>query len=72
MELRVILGSIALPPGAGPEYLSKNPRLKGLRKWSVNGHRQYLIFYLVGPDAIKILRVTHGSRDIPAILGRLP
>lgn len=57
-------------PEAGPEYPTANLRLNGLRKWSVDGYRQYLIFHLVPPSSIKILRVVHGARDLPPILAR--
>lgn len=35
----------------------------GLRTWPVG---DYLIFYRVDPDALSILRIFHGSRDLPA------
>lgn len=59
---------LTVTPGAGPEYPTSNALLKGLRKWSVEGYRHYLIFYLILPDAIKVLRVIHGSRNVPALL----
>ena len=55
-------------PGAGPLYPTKNRRLAGLRKWSVDGFRHYLIFYQVLNDTIQILRVIHAARDIPVLL----
>jgi toxin ParE1/3/4 len=55
-------------PKAGPEYLTPNRLLAGLRKWSVDGHRDYLIFYRSTNDAIEVFRVIHGARDIPTIL----
>ena len=55
-------------PMAGPEYAVANPRLTGLRKWSIKGFPNYLIFYRIHADSIEVLRVIHGARDIPTIL----
>jgi toxin ParE1/3/4 len=40
------------------------------RSWRVQGFRNYLIFYEVLPDRLRLLRVLHGSRDLQAELGR--
>ncbi len=37
---------LALMPEMGRPYLLTNPRLEGLRKWSVKGFEKHLIFYL--------------------------
>ena len=56
-------------PHAGALYeLASGRRLRGVRKWSVKGYRNYLIFYRVGTESIEILRVVHGARDIPTLL----
>lgn len=56
-------------PKAGPEYSqSSHRRLSGLRKWSVDGFRHYLIFYRPTSEAIEVVRIVHGARDIPALL----
>lgn len=55
-------------PGSGPKYPTKNQRLAELRKWRVNGFKNYLIFYLPHDDRIVIIRVLHGARDIGSIL----
>ena len=65
---RESLEFLTTTPGAGPVFPTRNPLLDGLRKWSVDGHRTYLIFYRVIDDAIQVLRVIHGARDIPALL----
>ena len=59
-------------PMAGPEYPVTNPRLAGLRKWGVKDFPNYLIFYRIRADAIEVLRVIHGARDIPTILESEP
>jgi toxin ParE1/3/4 len=45
-----------------------NPRLEGLRKWSVKGFEKHLIFYLSFDDYIEIVRILHAARDIEVIL----
>ncbi len=45
----------------------KNPRLKNLRRLLVKNFHEYQIFYFVEPDAIEIVRVLHGARDLQDI-----
>lgn len=40
------------------------------RSWRVGKYRNYLIFYEVWPDRLRLLRVLHGSRDLQAELGK--
>jgi toxin ParE1/3/4 len=40
------------------------------RSWRIRGFQNYLIFYEVQPDKLRLLRVLHGSRDLQAELGR--
>jgi len=42
-------------PKAGSQYKVANPRLAGLRKWSVNGFRKFLIFYLLEEDVANVI-----------------
>lgn len=55
-------------PGLGKFSKFSNPQLAGIRQYSINGFRLYLIFYLVIDSGIEILRVLHGARDLEAIL----
>ena len=50
-------------PFSGPSRCHLAP---GLR---VTFHRSYGIYYLPTPDAIVIVRVVHGARDVPSIAG---
>ncbi len=36
-----------------------------MRKWTVGN---YLVFYRIDPDAVTIVRVLHGARDLPAAI----
>jgi hypothetical protein len=42
--------------------------LKPLREWPVKGFAEFLIFYLLQGDTIRVIRVLHGSRDVNRIL----
>lgn len=53
---------------AGSIYEVKNPRLVGLRKWSVKGFNKHLIFYLDRNDCIEIVRIIHAARDVLQVL----
>lgn len=55
-------------PSAGAAYPLDHPRLTGLRKWSIKGYRKYLIFYVASANAIQVVRVIHGARDLPTLL----
>lgn len=58
-----------MPHSGAPKFL-KNPSLAGLRSWAVKGFDDILIFYVVQPDAIRVVRVLHGRRDVKRILER--
>ena len=59
---------IAKMSGIGNLYEVKNPRLVGLRKWTVKGFEKHLVFYLEKDESIEIVRLIHATRDIPQIL----
>ena len=59
---------LAQMSGMGRLYPVSNPRLEGLRKWSVKGFEKHLIFYLSFDDYIEIVRILNGARDIEVIL----
>ena len=56
-------------PGMGPVRDVGNERLGELRSWAVRGFANYLIFYRVTTEAIEIVRVLHGARDIDRQFG---
>ena len=64
------IGVLRGMPEMGAPKLLKNPALAGLRSWPVKGFEDILIFYVVQPDAMRVVRVLHGKRDIRKILGR--
>ncbi|HUB28011.1 MAG TPA: type II toxin-antitoxin system RelE/ParE family toxin [Tepidisphaeraceae bacterium] len=55
-------------PTRSPRYELPEPQFSELRRRAVQGFRNYLIFYRFDGDAVDVIRVLHGARDIPAIL----
>ena len=60
--------AICQMPHIGAPKPLKNPILSGLRSWAVKGFEDIFIFYLDQPDALRVVRVLHGRRDIKRIL----
>ena len=58
---------LPMPNMGAPKEL-KNPALKGLRFWLVKGFEEFLIFYLVRGETVRVIRILHGKRDIDRIL----
>jgi plasmid stabilization system protein ParE len=47
---------------------TRNPALKGLRVCPVKDFEDFLIFDLANGDAVRIIRILHGKRDLIRIL----
>jgi toxin ParE1/3/4 len=60
--------NLARMPGIGEHRESGNPALAGLRVWRIVGFENHLAFYRPAGDAIEIVRVLHGARDIDRAL----
>ena len=54
-------------PGKGRLREFRNPMAQGVRSVVMKGFSNYLIFYRVIADAVEILHVLHGARDIDSI-----
>jgi toxin ParE1/3/4 len=64
------IDAICRMPHIGAPQLLKNPNLAGLRSWGVKGFEEILIFYVIQPDALRVVRILHGRRDLKKILQR--
>jgi toxin ParE1/3/4 len=64
------IDAICRLPHIGAPKILKNPTLAGLRSWGVKGFEDILIFYVVRPDALRVVRILHGRRDLKRILQR--
>jgi len=62
--------AICRMPHIGAPKPLKSPILSGLRSWAVRGFEDILIFYVVQPEVLRVVRVLHGRRDIKRILER--
>ena len=68
-ELEAAFNRIAARPGIGSSRYAR--LLKGLRFWRLRRH-PYLVFYVDQPRFVDVIRVLHGSQDIPAALREGP
>lgn len=66
--LRGTFESLQENPELGSERTFTARRLAGLRAWPVKGFRRHLIFYIPSAEAIEIVRVLHGARDLLSLL----
>ena len=64
-----IAAILQMPYIGAPKTLG-NPVLAELRSWPVKGFEEIIIFYVVQPDALRVIRILHGARDINRILDR--
>jgi toxin ParE1/3/4 len=55
-------------PGVGAPRDLPTPALKGLRVWPVKEFDEFLIFYVVEGDTVRVIRILHGKRDLDRIL----
>jgi toxin ParE1/3/4 len=60
---------LAAMPNMGTSYQTEDPRLVGLRFFRISGFEKHLIYYRPIERGIEVLRVLHGARDIPRVLG---
>jgi len=58
-------------PKMGIALKLRRPELTGIRKWTIKGFENFLIFYLPRPKGISVVRVLHGSQDWWSLLGLL-
>ena len=68
--VRRTVESLRQRPLVGPRYHSNNPQLQSLRSWPVARFEAIRLYYLLDNDAIHVIRVLHGKRDLKRILER--
>lgn len=66
--VRRTIQSLVQNPQVGPRYSSSNPRIHNLRSWPVAGFEAIRIYYSLEADAMHIIRILHGKRDVGRIL----
>jgi toxin ParE1/3/4 len=60
---------LATQPNMGAPLTLRDPRLAGMRKWSVEGFENFLIFCLPDHDGITVVRLLHAARDWWTLIG---
>jgi toxin ParE1/3/4 len=68
--VRHTIDSLREHPLVGARYRSRKPELQNLRSWPVAGFEAIRIYYFADRDAIHVIRVLHGKRDVKRILER--
>jgi toxin ParE1/3/4 len=68
--VRRTVDSLREHPLVGARYHSRRPELQNLRSWPVAGFEAIRIYYLAESDAILVIRILHGNRDVKQILQR--
>jgi len=63
------LDHLAEAPGVGSPKRYRSKRLAGIRSSPIKGFRNYLVFYRPMTEAIEVLAILHGARNVPQILG---
>ena len=66
--VRHTIQSLSQNPHVGPRYSSGNPRVQNLRSWPVAGFEAIRVYYALEADAMHIIRILHGKRDVSRIL----
>lgn len=69
-SVRRTAAAIRENPAAAPPYRLKNPRLQNLRSWPIPGFEAIRFYFVVDDDAIRVIRILHGKRDVRRILER--
>lgn len=68
--VEVSLQQIAAQPECGVVYPVRNSLSPAVRMLPVIGFNNYLIFYRIEGDAVRVLYVVHGARHLPRLFRR--
>ena len=60
---------LAESPHFGSRFESRRPELVNLRFRGVSGFPNHFVFFVEHKDAIEVVRILHGSRDLDTELG---
>lgn len=67
LDIQAACDAIGVMPLASP--LAEELQGQGVRR---KVYRRYLIFYRIAPEAVEILHIIHGARDLAAVLNSDP
>ncbi len=57
-------------PECDVPYPTRNPQMKAVRMLPVSGFNNYLVFYRIEGDAVRVLYVVHGARHLLRLFQR--
>ncbi|MBI3208734.1 MAG: type II toxin-antitoxin system RelE/ParE family toxin [Candidatus Solibacter usitatus] len=60
--------AISQQPRTAPLYHLRNPQLQNLRSWPVLGFEDIRFYFILEKDAIRVIRILHGKRNIREVL----
>ena len=66
--VQAAISQVSREPGIGAPKNLRNAKLAGLRSWPIKGFSEVRVYYLVSKDAVRVVRVLHGRRDIYPLL----
>lgn len=66
--VEVTFGMLSAMPSLGRVWKESVVIRRELRVTPVSGFPSILVFYQVLPDCVRVLRVSHGARDLPSIV----
>jgi plasmid stabilization system protein ParE len=69
-SVRRSVKAISAQPAIAPRFILQNPELKTLRSWPVAGFEAVRLYFLLGNDTMRIIRILHGRRNVRTILER--
>ena len=63
---------ISREPNCGVIYTRRSPQLSGVRMLPVSSFPNYLVFYRIEKDTVRVLYVVHGARHLPRLFRDQP
>lgn len=66
--VRNTVNTLRAHPLVGARYRSRKPEFRSLRSWPVAGFEAIQIYYSADADAIHVIRILHGKRDLKQVL----
>ncbi|MBW4540330.1 MAG: type II toxin-antitoxin system RelE/ParE family toxin [Myxacorys chilensis ATA2-1-KO14] len=65
---RQTFATLARMPSIGRIYRTGEDETQYIRRWSIKGFKNYLIFYRSDDTVIEIIRVLHAAQDLDRLL----
>lgn len=62
------INDLAAAPGLGSPKRYRGTTSAGIRSWWIPGFKAYIIYYRTTNDALVVLAILHGRRNVGAVL----